>query len=267
MIQFEEDEDFFNSMIAEAEMEAQLEEPEVEEEEYDEETTSLPPPPSKQPIVVLSTDDEEMSSTIDRAAVKQGKRPEVIDPEEEEEFGFGEEEFEPSRTSYPPAKPSLIRLTSQLLYIEMIYSVAAAKSRHAHSYTAQYSDLTNLNLNLVRPGYIEAAPISAKNFDGRVITLRRRKRIDAYDESPGEVVCSLSFRSPPRSCSILMQGCDCYAQRKAAQSMTKLSSEMLERPYQTMLRDIKDDAYLKRKQDDADACVVYFTPFLLILTS
>lgn len=57
----------------------------------------------------------------------------------------------------------------------------------APSFTAQYGNLSSLNL-AIRPGYIEAAPTTAKNFAGETIILHRRKRLAGYQTSNDEKV-------------------------------------------------------------------------------
>lgn len=60
----------------------------------------------------------------------------------------------------------------------------------ALSYTNQYGNLSSVNLS-INPGYIEAAPTTAKNFAGETITLKRRRRIAGYQTSSSEKVSTI----------------------------------------------------------------------------
>lgn len=61
----------------------------------------------------------------------------------------------------------------------------------APSYTSQYGNLSKVNLGV---GYIDAAPTSAKNFNGETIILSRRRRLAGYQTTIEEKVskCSIS---------------------------------------------------------------------------
>lgn len=57
-----------------------------------------------------------------------------------------------------------------------------------HSYSAKYSDLSSVNLSYVRPGFIEAAPVTVTTLNGKKILLNRRKRLEGYQNSKMEIV-------------------------------------------------------------------------------
>jgi hypothetical protein len=90
---FEEDEDFFADLLQEAEMEGQ----EPDEGDFDDEDLYGPTPPISTGRVIEK--DVIMSEVVEsRPGVKEGKRPAVIDPieDDEDEFEFGQEELSSS---------------------------------------------------------------------------------------------------------------------------------------------------------------------------
>lgn len=58
----------------------------------------------------------------------------------------------------------------------------------APSFTSQYGNLSKVNLGI---GYIDAAPTSAKNFNGDTIILSRRRRLAGYQTTIEEKVSKM----------------------------------------------------------------------------
>lgn len=115
-----------------------------------------------------------------RAAIKDGKRRMVLEEDDQfgtEEHSFGELERRRPRTNLrAPGFDSLDAIKG------------AAPRAPGHSFTNRFADLSAVNLNFVRSGFVEAASISATTFDGHKVTLKRRKRIDALEETQDEIV-------------------------------------------------------------------------------
>ncbi|SGZ06610.1 BQ5605_C031g10956 [Microbotryum silenes-dioicae] len=149
----------------------------------------------------------------------------------EEEDGFGamdEDEVEavgefgsgraaaayPSINSPPPtvAVPPMAPRTSSL----------------THDYTTPFSDLTNVNLSLSRPGYLETVPVSATTLEGKTVRFGRRKKLEMYQYTP-------------------------QAKKEDAEALERLAHSMLETPYHRMVEQIQQEHILARKQLEADA--------------
>ncbi|KDE04049.1 hypothetical protein MVLG_05488 [Microbotryum lychnidis-dioicae p1A1 Lamole] len=130
------------------------------------------------------------------------------------EFGSGRAAAYPSINSPPPtvAVPPMAPRTSSL----------------THDYTTPFSDLTNVNLSLSRPGYLETVPVSATTLEGKTVRFGRRKKLEMYQYTP-------------------------QAKKEDAEALERLAHSMLETPYHRMVEQIQQEHILARKQLEADA--------------
>jgi hypothetical protein len=189
-IVFEEDDDFFaGAALAEAEQQEEMMEDEealqamvaLEHERVPVASTSAQPVVRRLPQESKSVEEQEVVAS--RPGVKEGKRRLVLEPEE----GFGEDaemEGERTRLTMGSRGELIVLLRSEDLPIPRAPPPVDADVRRAtaRDFTSRYADLPALNLNL-RPGFIEAAPVTATTSDGRKITFARRKRLEAFEET------------------------------------------------------------------------------------
>ncbi|GAA5826328.1 hypothetical protein JCM11251_007255 [Rhodosporidiobolus azoricus] len=118
-----------------------------------------------------------------------------------------------------------------------------AAPSHTHNYTSRFGSVSSLNLgveaststssstssgSLVKPGWIEAAPVQATRLDGREIVIRRKKRIESWVGTSG-------------------------SKKEHTAALTELASSMLEQPFHRLMQAIEYDKATEKKQRDADA--------------
>ncbi|SCZ92034.1 BZ3500_MvSof-1268-A1-R1_Chr5-3g08294 [Microbotryum saponariae] len=108
--------------------------------------------------------------------------------------------------------------------------IASRTTSSTHDYTTPFSDLTNLNLSLSKPGYLETVPVSATTLDGKTVRFGRRKKLEMYQYTT-------------------------QAKKEDAEALERLAHSMLETPYHRMVEQIQQEHILARKQFEADACV------------
>lgn len=185
-IVMEADDDFFSQALMDEAENGYAEEPE-EEEPWDPPVASTSRVVEPPPAVELNGAGHESGKNETR--VKEGKKRLMLEPEE----GFGHEEADVETGGECPWPLWEVReLKARFLDPVLTQRRAAVVFPQAagRSYTSRFGNLSSVNLTL-NPGYVEAAPIAATTFDGRTFIIKRRKRVDGFEESADEVVRSL----------------------------------------------------------------------------
>lgn len=85
-----------------------------------------------------------------------------------------------SSSSRRSAHERVIRSTDTSSTSYASTSKAALSRSHNHDYLSTYGSVSNLNMSVLPPGYIEAAPIEATRLDGSKVVLKRRKRLEGW---------------------------------------------------------------------------------------
>ncbi|BGP29547.1 Chromosome transmission fidelity protein 18 [Rhodotorula toruloides] len=153
----------------------------------------------------------------------------------EEDDDFGAFADEPERDERPRME-ALSFATAKTSTSYATTSEAALSRSHNHDYLSTYGSVSNLNMSVLPPGYIEAAPVQATRLDGSKVVLKRRKRLEGWR---GVGAGATSNKA--------------VAQKEELAALEQLASSMLEKPYHQLLREIEHDAAMAKKQKNADA--------------
>lgn len=185
----EADDDFFAQMA--------MDEAENEDQEPEEEDPWDPPSAPiastsrvVEPLPVVEVDGVGKDRGENGMGVREGKRRLMLEPEE----GFGHEEEDVEMGGeYAAARwegRQLMAATTDPVLNQRQATAVVPPQAAGRSYTSRFGNLSSVNLTL-KPGYVEAAPIAATTFDGRTFIIKRRKRVDGFEESADEVVRSV----------------------------------------------------------------------------
>ncbi|KAL7336939.1 P-loop containing nucleoside triphosphate hydrolase protein [Rhodotorula toruloides] len=151
----------------------------------------------------------------------------------EEDDDFGAFADEPERDERPSTEASSFTTAKDTASTSYASTLKAALSRsHNHDYLSAYGSVSNLNMSVLPPGYIEAAPIQATRLDGSKVVLKRRKRLEGWKGVGAGATSN---------------------KKEELAALEQLASSMLEKPYHQLLREIEHDATMAKKQREADA--------------
>ncbi|GAA5862595.1 hypothetical protein JCM8547_002120 [Rhodosporidiobolus lusitaniae] len=158
-----------------------------------------------------------------------GKTPEGVDTgksrmvfEEDDDFGaFETEEVVPSSSAArPPAKATTTTAST---------SLSTSARSHTHDYSSRFGAVANLDLSAPKPsGWIEAAPLQATRLDGKMLFLRRRKRVEGWVGNGATT-------------------------KQDTLALSSLASSMLEQPYHQIMKEIEEDKKRVEKNKAVDA--------------